>query len=130
MPTINDGDREQIIRDAIKSAQAKGIALRLQGWGVVWHDKKGWIPNKQNSCCALGCVLLEGQDKIQRKLNWRSWTIETILGCDADWIRSFQRGFDRYERVKSDDGMFAYDLGMLLSEELIGKDAQTKLPYM
>jgi hypothetical protein len=127
---MNDGDREQIIRTAIKSAQAKGITLSKQTWGIVWHDKKGWIQNKSNCCCAIGCVILELQDTIKRKLDWRQWTAETILDCDCEWVRSFQRGFDGQPKTELDANSFSYDLGMLICEELVGKNEQPNLPGM
>jgi hypothetical protein len=128
---MNDGDREELIRTAIKSAVAKGITLSIQTWGVVWDGKnKTWAAKKDQKCCALGCVMLEFQDKLPRKVDWRNWTVETILECDTVWVRSFQKGFDRYEKSELDATTFAYDLGFLLSEELIDTNAQLNLPNL
>jgi hypothetical protein len=121
---LDDGDREQIIRSAIKAATDKNIKLSIQTWGVFWSEKDGrWIPKKDQKCCALSCVILECQDKLPRKTDWREYTIRAILECNVQWIESFLRGFDGYPRCKY-EYEFAYELGLLLQEELInGKDS-------
>src|SRR5271170_6972350 len=109
---LTDGDRETIIRDAIKIASDKNIKLSIQAWGIEFSEKKErWIPKKDQKCCALGCVLLEYQNKLNLRStrDWRSLSIETILECDTEWVRSFQRGFDGYNRTDTDQD--SYDLG-------------------
>lgn len=125
---LNDGDRETLIRAAIKSATDKNITLSIQSWGIEFSEKKErWVPKKEQRCCALGCVILECQDKLNLKSmrDWRSISIERILECDTEWVRSFQKGFDGYPRTDSDQD--SYDLGFMLKDELVGKGIQLKL---
>jgi hypothetical protein len=128
---FNDGDREEIIRNAIKSATDKNIKLCIQSWGIEWSDKKErWLPKKDQKCCALGCVVLECQDKLTLKNigDWRSLALENILQCGAEWIQMFQRGFDGYPRADIDQNAFPYDLGFMLRDELVKDNAQLKIP--
>lgn len=118
--SLSDGDREQIIRTAIHACQVKGIGLYHSGWGIYWNQsKKRWAP-KHPACCALACVILEYQDKLPRKLDWRNWTLENILNVESEWVRNFQLGFDGYDKSAYDDGSFAYELGKLFRQEYLG----------
>lgn len=122
-----DGEREEIIRLAVAKAKDKNLKLSICSWGVEWSKTKDqWVPQKNQKCCALSCVILEYQDTLPRKLDWRAWTIESILGCDSDWISSFIRGFDGYPKTVYDGPTFAYDLGFLLSDELV-RNTQLKM---
>ena len=119
---LTDGEREQIIRDAIKTITAKGIKLGIQSWGIEWKPTKGkehWAPKKDQTCCALACVLLADQEKIPKHLvSERGYSIEKLLGTDTNWVRSFQKGFDGYPKSEYDREEFAYELGVMLREEL------------
>lgn len=125
---MNDGDRERIIRDAVQLAISKNIRIVRSSWGIEWSkSKERWVVKKDQRCCALGCVILELQNKVplSNVRDWRSLTIETLLHCDTEWIRSFQRGFDKHSKLISDD--FAYELGLLMGDELV-KEVQLKIP--
>ena len=127
--TYNDGDREEIIRNAIKSATDNNIVLCIRSWGITWSDnKERWVPKKDQKCCALSCVVLEYQDSVKNVGDWRSLTLETLLKCDTEWIRMFQRGFDGYPRTDADQNAFPYDLGFMLRDELVKDNAQLKIP--
>jgi hypothetical protein len=80
---MNDGDREQIIRDAIKTITANGIKLGIQSWGIEFKKIKGkeqWVAKKDANCCALACVLLAKQNTIQsHMIDWRNFSIQKIL---------------------------------------------------
>ncbi len=115
----NDGDREQLIRSAVKGATNKGIQLTAQTWGVVWSKKdKRWVPKSDQKCCALSCVILEYQDNLARRLiDWREYTLQTLLDCNANWIASFISGFDGHAIGEGSYG-FSYELGLILRDEL------------
>ena len=120
---MNDGDREQIIREAIITITAKGVKLGIQSWGIEFKKVKGkeqWIAKKDANCCALACVLLAKQDVIpSHVIDWRSYSIEKILETDTNWVRSFQKGFDGYPKSEYDQEEFAYELGAMIREELV-----------
>lgn len=117
---MNDGEREQIIRDAISFCTKKGIRLGIQSWGIE-RKKNAWSPKKDCTCCALACVLLTNQHKFNQDqiAGMRNWTIEQILGTNDSWVRSFQKGFDGYRKTEYDREDFAYELGVLIREEYI-----------
>jgi hypothetical protein len=128
--TLSAENRELLIRDSIRKAQKQNITLQASNWGIEWSKpKERWVPKKDQGCCALGCVILENQDKLS-KHNWRQWTVETILETNSEWVRNFQLGFDGFKKSEYDDGTFAYELGALLRDELINKDVQIKMPNM
>jgi hypothetical protein len=115
--SLSNEERENLIRTSIKACQAKGIGLIYCTWGIEWSKKKTrWIP-KSPACCALGCTILECQDRLPRNLDWRKWTIEKILDVKGEWVRNFQLGFDGYEKSVCDDGSLAYELGNKLRKE-------------
>jgi hypothetical protein len=120
---MNDGEREQIIRDAIKTITANGVKLGIQSWGIELKKIKGkeqWVPKKDANCCALACVMLAKQNVIPAHLtNWRSYSIEKILETNVNWVRSFQKGFDGYPKSEYDQEDFAYELGVMIREELV-----------
>lgn len=116
MPLTNS-DRLKIIRDSILACQAQGIGLCQSSWGIEWSKKKERWVAKAPACCALGCTILEYQDKLPRNLDWRQWTIEKILDVKGEWIRNFQLGFDGYEKSVYDDGSLAYELGSSFRKE-------------
>src|SRR5258708_317151 len=56
----NDGDREQLIRSAVKRATNKGIQLKTQKWGGVLLKKdKSWVPKSDQKSFAFFFVILE-----------------------------------------------------------------------
>jgi hypothetical protein len=120
---LTDGEREQIIRDAIKTITAKGIKLGIQSWGIEWKPTKGkehWESKKDQTCCALACVLLANQKELPKNVsNWRSFSIEKLLDTNTSWIMSFQKGFDGYSKSEFDQEEFAYELGVMIREELV-----------
>lgn len=127
---MEDSDRETLIRDAIKSASDKNIKLTAGAWGIEWLDKKArWAPKKDQRCCALGCLVLECQDKFSNATarGWRSFLIETLLECDSNWIANFRRGFDGYERADENMNAFPYDIGFILRQN-IANELQLKIP--
>jgi hypothetical protein len=123
---MNNIERKIIIRDAITKSQKKNIKLSNQTWGIFW-DKKNyrWSIDKKNACCcALSCVVLEYQNKLNRKVSHKEYMIETILEVELSWIRSFIRGFDGFEKCEMDAD--AYDLGLSLRDGLVN-DIQKEL---
>ena|SRR3984885_11305019 len=120
---MNDGEREQLIRASIKTIASYGIPLGIQSWGLNYKttkDKQHWEHRKGQTCCALACVLLAHQETIPMHLrDIRSYSVETILETDANWVRAFQKGFDGYPKSEWDKHDFAYELGMMLREELV-----------
>jgi len=114
----SNADKEVIIRSSIENSINKGIELVHSTWGVEWSKtKKCWLPTKDKKCCALACVILENQDKLSRKIDWRGWTIEAILDVDVEWVRRFNFGFDGFEDERDD---FPFYLGRILRKEFIG----------
>jgi len=120
---MNDGEREQIIRNAITAITASGIKLGIQSWGIEWKSTKGkerWVAKKNESCCALACVLLANQKELPNNMSsWRNFSIEKLLDTNTNWIRSFQKGFDGYPKTEYDQEEFAYELGVMVREELV-----------
>lgn len=116
---MNDGDREQLIREAISGCRKKGVTIGSNAWGIEWSGpKKIWRPIKEKNCCPLACVLLEHQTKYHMP-DYRNHTVEMILQVNSEWVRAFQNGFDGHPKPERDDGTFAYELGFLLKEELL-----------
>jgi hypothetical protein len=123
---MNDNQREEMIRSAIKTMASKGIQLASQTWGIVWDRKsERFAPQKSFKCCALGCVLLSEQEKQERITDWKSLHLESILNVNTDWIRDFQSGFDGHQKANTHDNG-AFELGLLLRAEIV-QDAQTSL---
>jgi hypothetical protein len=117
---MTDAEREELIRVSINACLAKGVKLGIQSWGLDWvKSKEKWAPKKNNTCCALSCVLLVNQDKLKENfVGWRDHSIQKLLGVDADWVHSFQHGFDGYQMTDYDDES-PYMLGALLRKELV-----------
>lgn len=120
---MNDAEREQIIRDSIKAITTNGIKLGIQSWGLDYKTTKGkehWKHRKGQTCCALACVLLANQDIVPVHLrDWRSYSVEKLLETNSSWVRSFQKGFDGYKKSQWDTEDFAFELGVMIREELI-----------
>lgn len=115
-----NGEREELIRAAIKKCLDKGVKLGIQCWGLYWNKtKKRYEPRKDATCCALSCVLLANQDTLrENEIGWRAFSLRKLLETDEHWIHSFQQGFDAYSMTKLDDED-AYMLGKLMREEFL-----------
>src|SRR5271166_6340759 len=114
---MDDNKREELIRAAIKTAEANGITLTKSTWGIDFvKSKERWAAQKSKCCCALSCLLLAEQDNLKKIINWKSFHLETILDVDHKWLVSFQAGFDGHP--KFEDNSYAYELGALIAGEV------------
>lgn len=112
-------ERAAVILEAVNAVKLKGINISSDGWGVGWHKSKDrYAISNAKSCCPLGAVLLEFQNSLPRNLDWREWSIETILSASSYWIKGFIAGFDNkiYDRIFDRE---AFLLGYKMRDDLI-----------
>jgi hypothetical protein len=114
-----DEERYLVILDSIKSARSNGISIGAEAWGIGWNrNQDKYTPTNSKTCCPLGCTLLTLQASLPRHIDYREWSIETILNVNSAWIKGFIAGFD----LKNYDRSFnreAFNLGYKMRDELL-----------
>jgi|ERR1019366_583715 hypothetical protein len=118
MILTTDEERSSIIIDAVKFTTEKGIKLGPESWGIGWNrNQDRYTPTNAKICCPLAAVVLAFQDSLPRHLDYREWTIETLLSVDSAWIKGFIAGFDNklYDRSTNRE---AFLIGLKMREYL------------
>jgi hypothetical protein len=114
-----DEERSAIIIDAVKYINEKGIKLGPESWGIGWNrNQDRYTPTNAKTCCPLAAVVLAYQESLPRHLDFREWTVETLLGVNSAWIKGFIAGFDNknYDRIYNRE---AFNLGHKLRGQLL-----------